>query len=409
MRELERRKQFGKFLIRRFLFTIVGIMVCEMILVVSYDRLLLPWLSDVLHWDVLGIWDHRQVTKINVIPSLFYVLVVALLMLLPEGIRSVLQPVVLYLLPVSMRQRLSGSYGTENSAYGLVYLGYFLIGLLLLLILIAPFCIGAWIYSHMIWQNVKRMTEEDKRLAEEEQWRRNLLLSDIAHDLKTPMTTVSGYAMALCDGMVADTDKQREYLGAIVDKTRRMDSMVELLLDYARLESGGMKMHLQLIDVGEWLRNLVAELYDELEEAGIQPVIDIPEEVRRYSIDPVQFGRVVVNLVSNARKHMKTGRHILIYFRSVPGRNGFRLTVADDGIPIPAELSEHIFDPFVRGDASRSSQGGSGLGLSIVAQIVSLHGGKIWLNPSPAAGYTKAFVIEIGCGDTYFPDEFSVY
>lgn len=400
MKELERRKQFGKFLIQRFLVIIVGIMLCEMVLMVLYGRFLLPWLSDVLDWEVLGIWDHQQVSWINVISSLFYVLIVALLMLLPEGIRSVLQPLILYFLPSSMQQSLS--YGTGRSAYGFVYFGCFVIGLLLLLVLSAPFCVGAWVYSHMIWQNVQRMIEEDQRLAKEEQRKRNLLLSDIAHDLKTPMTTISGYAMALCDGIVTDADKQREYLVAIVDKTGRMDSMVELLLDYARLESGGMKMHLQPIDVGEWLRNQVAEFYDELEEAGIHPVIDIAEEECRYPIDPVQFGRVVVNLVGNARKHMKTGTHVLIHFRPAAGQNGFCLTVADDGIPISEDLAEHIFDPFVRGDTSRSSQGGSGLGLSIAAQIVSLHGGRIWLNPSPVPGYTKAFVIEMGRENVFF-------
>lgn len=396
MKDLERRKRFGKFLIRRFLVIIIGIMVCEMALIIWYDRLLLPWLSDVLDWEVLGIWNHQQVSWMDMISSLFYVLIASLLMLLPEGIRGVLRPVVLYFLPASMRQNVNISYGAGQSSYGLIYFGCFVIGILLLLILAAPFTIGAWIYSCMIRQNVRAMIEEDKRQMEQEQRRRNLLLSDIAHDLKTPMTTVSGYAMALNDGLITDRDKQREYLGAILDKTRRMNVMVELLLDHARLESGGMEMHFQRLDVGEWLRSLVAELYDELEQAGIEPVIDIPETACIAQIDPIQFGRVVINLVNNARKHMETGTHILIRFCPSEGREGFRLIVADDGIPISQELAEHIFDPFVRGDASRSSQGGSGLGLSIAEQIVTLHGGRIWLDQTDPADYTKSFVVEIG-------------
>lgn len=397
MRELERRKRFGKFLMKRFLIIIFGIMVCEMALIIWYNRFLLPWLSDLLDWEVLRIWNHQQVSWMDVISSLFFVLIVSLLMLLPEGIRGVLQPVVLYFLPTSMRQSFYVSYGTEQSAYGLVYFGCFVIGILLLLILVAPFAVGAWAYSCMIRENVQAMIEDDKRRMEEEQHRRNLLLSDIAHDLKTPMTTVSGYAMALNDGLITDRDKQREYLGAIVDKTRRMNIMVELLLDYARLESGGMEMRFQRIDVGEWLRILVAELYDELEEAGIEPVIDIPETTCTVQIDPVQFGRVVINLVNNARKHMETGKHILIRLRPADGQEGFRLIVSDDGVPIPKELAEHIFDPFVRGDASRSSRGGSGLGLSIAEQIVGLHGGRIWLNQTDSTEYTKSFVVEVGC------------
>ena len=396
MSELERRKRFGKFLIRRFLVIIVGIMLCEMALILWYNRLLLPWLSEVLDWEVLGIWNHRQGSWMDVISSLFFVLITSLLMLLPEGIRGVLSPVVLYFLPASMRQSINVSYGAGQSAYGLVYFGCFVIGILLLLVLVAPFAIGAWAYSRMIRQNVQAMVEEDKRRMEEEQHRRNLLLSDIAHDLKTPMTTVSGYAMALNDGLISDRDKQREYLGAIVDKTRRMNVMVELLLDHARLESGGMEMHFQQMDVCEWLRNLVVELYDELEEAGIEPVIDIPETACIAQIDPVQFCRVVINLVNNAKKHMETGTHIFIRLDPAQGREGFRLFVADDGVPIPEELAEHIFDPFVRGDASRSSSGGSGLGLSIAEQIVSLHGGRIWLDQVDHEEYTKSFVVEIG-------------
>lgn len=396
MSELEQKKRFGKFLIKRFLVIIVGIMLCEMALILWYNRLLLPWLSEVLDWEVLGIWNHRQVSWMDVISSLFFVLITSLLMLLPEGIRGVLSPVVLYFLPASMRQSINVSYGAGQSAYGLVYFGCFVIGILLLLVLVAPFAIGAWTYSRMIRQNVQAMIEEDKRRMEEEQHRRNLLLSDIAHDLKTPMTTVSGYAMVLNDGLVTDRDKQREYLGTIVDKTRRMNVMVELLLDYARLESGGMEMHFQRIDVCEWLRSLVAELYDELEEAGIEPVIDIPEATCFAQIDPVQFGRVIINLVNNARKHMKTGTHIFIRLYPAESREGFRLFVADDGVPIPEELAEHIFDPFVRGDASRSSSGGSGLGLSIAEQIVTLHGGRIWLNQADHEEYTKSFVVEIG-------------
>lgn len=390
------KEDFGKFLIRRFLGIIAGIMVGEMVLMVLYNRWLLPYLSQLLEWDSRGTLGYEQMSMGDLILLLVLLVISGLLMLLPRGIGILLQQFFYRIFPASWQQTLGMLQGNGRDTYSdLVYFGYFAMGILLLVVLMAPFAIGALLYSRMIRIKVQELMEEDWRKTREEQHRRNLLLSDIAHDLKTPMTTISGYVQALNEGIVSDAGKQRECFNAIMEKTKKMNSMVELLLDYSRLESGGLVLQPQKTDVAEWLRGLVAEIYDELERASIELRIDIPEEEFLYAIDPVQFGRVVVNLINNARKHMEYGTHILIRLRHAEGRDGFCLLVGDDGIPIPENLAEHLFEPFVMGDASRNSRGGSGLGLSIAAQITKLHGGRIWLDSVSTEEYTKAFVIEL--------------
>ncbi len=396
MKAWGQRQDFGKFLIQRFLIFIVGIMGSEMALMIFYNRWLLPYLSHLLQWNTLGTLELKQMSMGSLILLLVLMVISGLTMLLPRGIGVLLQQFFIQIAPDSWQQTLGVLQGNGGDTYNdLVYIGYFVVGILLLIVLMAPFAIGALLYSRMVRIKVKEFMEEDQRRAKEEQHRRNLLLSDIAHDLKTPMTTVSGYVQALNEGVVEDPGKQRECFNAIVEKTKKMNSMVELLLDYARLESGGLTLQLQKVDVAEWLRSLVAEFYDELEQTAIEPLIDIPEEEFLYYIDPLQFGRVVMNLVNNARKHMENGTHILIRLCHAEGRDGFCLIVGDDGIPIPEHLAEHLFEPFVMGDASRNSRGGSGLGLSIAAQITKLHGGRIWLDSVSTGEYTKAFVIEM--------------
>lgn len=396
MSEEERKKDFGRFLTRWFIIIILGIVLCEFLISLLYNYVLFPYLSEWLDWEPLKALVHEEKSWGLLAAYLAALIMSGILMLLPVGLRDLLQRGLMSIFPV-FRQQTGGIFpglkdGNTNS---LVYLGYFLLGLLLLAELLTPLVVGALLYTRMIRIKVRELITADQQRMQEEQQRRNVLLSDIAHDLKTPMTTVSGYAQALNEGMVTTPGKQREYLNSIVEKTQKMNAIVELLLDYARLESGGLVLKKERVDVAEFLRELAAESYEDMEIAGIELITDIPEEEYIYEIDTVQFSRLVTNLLQNAKKHMETGSHVLLRLRRAEGRDGFRLLVADDGIPIEEELGKHLFEPFVMGDISRNSRAGSGLGLSIAAQIVKLHGGRIWLDPICTEEYTKAFVIEV--------------
>ena len=223
------------------------------------------------------------------------------------------------------------------------------------------------------------------------------MLSDIAHDLRTPITTASGYARALSDGMVPE-DRKQEYLDAIQTKSVRMNELITLLFDYVRLDSEGFKLNKTDCDICEIVRECAAFQYQDIEDAGMSFDIDIPEEEMIHSADKLQFSRVVTNLLTNAVKHNDKGTTIGLFVEKDESR--IRIIVADSGKFI--ENAEDIFEPFVMGDESRNSRGGSGLGLSISKKIVEMHGFSIKLIQQPDikkynldSKYVKMFFISV--------------
>lgn len=258
----------------------------------------------------------------------------------------------------------------------------------LLLIRLFPYLVGAFCYSRIVTKqfNLLLAQEEAQKLARDQ--RRNLMLSDIAHDIKTPITTICGYSKALSEGVVAEKDRQ-SYLDAIYAKAMRMDELVTLLFEYVKLESEGFTMHKEPGDLAELTRETAAFLYADFEDRGMELVLEIPEERVPFEMDRLQFGRAVTNLLTNALRYGKEGGRVLIRLQE------YELTVADEGAPIDPAFAAHIFEPFARGDKARSSKGGSGLGLGIAKKIVEMHGGKLVLNQNFGEGYTKAFQIRL--------------
>lgn len=258
----------------------------------------------------------------------------------------------------------------------------------LLLIRILPYLVGALCYSRMVARQFNGLLaqEEAQKLARDQ--RRNLMLSDIAHDIKTPITTICGYSKALSEGVVEEKDRQ-SYLDVIYAKAMRMDELVTLLFEYVKLESEGFAMHKEPEDLAELAREMVALLYADFEDREMELILDIPEEEVPFVMDRLQLGRAVTNLLTNAVRYGKEGGRVLVRLRE------YELTVADDGEPVDPAFAAHIFEPFARGDKARSSNGGSGLGLGISKKIVEMHGGKLLLNQRFGEGYTKAFQIRL--------------
>lgn len=258
----------------------------------------------------------------------------------------------------------------------------------LLLIRIFPYLVGAFCYSRIVSGQFKELLaqEEAQKLARDQ--RRNLMLSDIAHDIKTPITTICGYSKALSEGVVDEKDRQ-SYLDVIYAKAMRMDELVTLLFEYVKLESEGFTLHRELGDLAEFTREMAAHLYADFEGREMELVLEIPEERVPFEMDRLQLGRAVTNLLTNAVRYGKEGGRVLVRLQD------YELTVADEGEPIDPEFAAHIFEPFARGDKARSSKGGSGLGLGISRKIVEMHGGKLLLIQSFGEGYTKAFQIRL--------------
>ncbi|MBQ8519200.1 MAG: HAMP domain-containing histidine kinase [Agathobacter sp.] len=261
-----------------------------------------------------------------------------------------------------------------------------------IIIMIIPIIVASLLFSKALVDEVHRMNQEKEEMRKGYEKKRNLMLSDIAHDLRTPITTIAGYSKALNDDMVISEEKKKEYLQAIENKSARMNDLINLLFEYVRLDSANYGLRKDEIDLSELLRTIAASLYSDVEEKGMEFQISIPEEVHLITLDRVQFSRVIVNLINNAIKHNEKGTVISLEMK--PEKDKIVIEVSDNGGLIPTFLAEQIFEPFAMGDASRTAQSGSGLGLSIAKKIVEMHGWSLELKQYYEE-YRKSFIIEI--------------
>ena len=270
---------------------------------------------------------------------------------------------------------------------------YPLILLLVTVVLfVAPILVTINMFTKVIVEEVQRLEEEKSAYQREYEKKRNLMLSDIAHDLRTPITTIAGYSKALNDGMVTDDEKRREYLEAIENKSERMNNLINLLYEYVKLDNDNFALKKEEIDLAEFLRENAALLYSDVEEKGMELVVDIPEEPCMVTADSLQLSRVITNLINNSIRHNEPGTEITLELNDVFYNR--EIIISDNGEPIEEDIVEHIFEPFAVGDKSRRTKGGSGLGLSIAKRIIDMHGWKIDLYQNKR-GYKKAFIINI--------------
>lgn len=247
------------------------------------------------------------------------------------------------------------------------------------------FFLGAYIFYGL---SKKAIEGESKRQVQEQ----NLLYSCIAHDLKTPITSVQGFAAALRDGKIKE-EEQGEILDIIYRKSHHMNELIETLFMYAKLGTENYSLNRKQTNLCTLVRDLAAMHYSEFEDKNIELHIEIPEEGICCQLDEKEFKRAVNNLIVNAYKHNAKGTTVLIHVRKE--NETAYVTIADTGEKIPDELAEKMFQPFVCGNASRTSGNGNGLGLAISVAIVEKHGGKLYMKNSDGE-YMKGFVIEIG-------------
>lgn len=215
------------------------------------------------------------------------------------------------------------------------------------------------------------------------------MISGIAHDLKTPVTVIQGYAKAINDGLV---DDQEKYLKTIEEKSQRLTELIDEFHQYAMMNRPDLKLNIETVDICEYTREYLAGRYPELDIEGRNLSLDIPDESISVRIDKAHFNRVYNNIVNN---YLKYCGEKSTFYCSIYRRNGNAVVIlGDDGPGIPADVRKTIFDPFVKGDSSRAS-GGSGLGLSIARDVVRGCGGNIILTDYPADPMKTEFVITL--------------
>ncbi len=186
------------------------------------------------------------------------------------------------------------------------------------------------------------------------------MIRDIAHDIKTPITSIMGYSKALNDGTVQDSEEKRIYLDYIYNKTSRLNYLVNELFIFTKLDSVDYKLNIKQKDICEFLREVVALYYGEIEEAEFNLEIDIPEDPIYYEFDAKELERAVCNLIINSLKYNERKTTLFIGINN--NEEDIEIIIGDNGIGIKKEILDKVFEEFVRGDISRESSGGSGLG-----------------------------------------------
>ncbi|HJA11801.1 MAG TPA: HAMP domain-containing histidine kinase [Candidatus Mediterraneibacter merdipullorum] len=220
------------------------------------------------------------------------------------------------------------------------------------------------------------------------------LISNISHDLKTPITAIKGYVEGIMDGVADTPEKMDRYIRTIYNKANEMDLLINELTLYSKIDTNRIPYNFATISAKDYFEDCAEDLHMELVSKGVSfSYHNYMDEDCKVIVDPEQLRRVINNIVSNSLKYMdKPKGKITMELKDVG--DFVQVELGDNGKGIASKDLPYIFDRFYRTDASRnSSKGGSGIGLSIVKKIVEEHGGNIWATSDEGAGTTMYFVI----------------
>lgn len=239
-------------------------------------------------------------------------------------------------------------------------------------------------------RRLKESTEE-KSLIEKEN---RELISNISHDLKTPITAVKGYVEGIMDGVADTPEKMDRYVRTIYNKTNEMDHLINELTFYSKIDTNRIPYTFSKLNVEDYFEDCSEEVGLELETRGIELVYaNYVEKDVMVIADGEQICRVIHNIISNAIKYMDKPKGI-IQIRIKDVGDFIQIEIEDNGKGIGPKDLPYIFDRFYRTDVSRnSSKGGSGIGLSIVKKILEDHGGKVWATSRLGIGTIMYFVL----------------
>ena len=220
------------------------------------------------------------------------------------------------------------------------------------------------------------------------------LISNISHDLKTPITAIKGYVEGIMDGVADTPEKIDKYIRTIYNKANEMDRLINELTLYSKLDTNRIPYNFAPLSVNEYFNDCAEELALDMEGEKIEfGYFNYVKGDPKIIADAEQLKRVINNIVSNSLKYMDKDRgKINLRLRDVG--DFIQVELEDNGKGIAAKDVPNIFDRFYRTDASRNSlQGGSGIGLSIVKKIIEEHGGNIWAASKEGEGTTMYFVL----------------
>ena len=241
----------------------------------------------------------------------------------------------------------------------------------------------------------RRMRDQEKQMRALE--KTNILKSDfvthVSHELRTPLTSIKAYVETLCDNIDEPSFKQRhEFLDIVSKETNRLIRIVNDILDVSKIEFGQRPLQRSPFELREVVDEVLSMLLPTLQDKSIEVKIEIPETLPRIDADPDLVKQVFINLLTNAVKYSPSKTTVTV--RAEEGPVAIAVSIADQGVGIPADEVDHVFDKYFRARSRKDQKlEGVGLGLAIVKNIVEQHGGSVGVESEEGVGSKFSFTI----------------
>lgn len=225
---------------------------------------------------------------------------------------------------------------------------------------------------------------------------RSSFVANVSHELRSPLTSIQGFVQGILDGTIEDENDKKQYLGIVLDETRRLNVLISDLLDLSKLESGQFPLHKTDWDINELIRQSLIRFITKIEDKNLEITVDIPDEKTMISADKDRLTQVVTNIIDNAVKYSNENGFLKIWTTVKNDDGKVEISIANSGDAIPEEDLPYVFDRFFKVDKSHNRKiKGTGIGLSIVWNIIVQHGEKIWVNSKEGTGTVFTFTMPL--------------
>ncbi|MFE4712467.1 ATP-binding protein [Paenibacillus sp. NPDC056722] len=248
----------------------------------------------------------------------------------------------------------------------------------------------------MAFEEMRSRLQASIQVQQQYENNRKELITNISHDLKTPITAIKGYVDGILEGVADSPEKTEKYMRTIAAKAGEMDHLIDELFLYSKLDMQKLPFSFESVPILPFLNDWAEELKVELEKQKVDLQIDMDGgEAAKVAVDRDSFKRVLGNIIQNSLKYMdKPNKKIAVSTRIE--NHALTLAIGDNGPGVPSEAAEHIFERFYRAEQSRNTKtGGSGLGLAIAKQIIVEHGGGIYADSQEGEGMVIRIVLPI--------------
>lgn len=218
-------------------------------------------------------------------------------------------------------------------------------------------------------------------------------VANVSHELRSPLTSIQGFVQGMLDGAIEEAD-QKQYLEIVLSETKRLNILISDLLDLAKFESGQFPLHISKWDVNELCRQCVIRFITKIEDKKLDMVVNVPEGRTMVEADKDRITQVLTNLIDNAVKFCDPGGTLKLWTLEADGK--VRVSVSNTGEVIPEEDLPFVFERFYKVDKSHNRKSpGTGIGLSIVRNILLQHGEGIWVNSKEGQGTVFSFTLPL--------------